>query len=176
MCFFSPYPCFWSQRVWFAPEWTGEAVPVLVVMMKFNKEPNCPTPEDCLPFSAQDLADIKKPRHFASDYVQLMDKEINTYYQNASFGQMYFDFDLLNNPNSTDGWWDAPYTLAEIAESSIGFKQIAMTLAYTELGDSLLNYDRVIFVSNMQHRGGQACWLIHPPLFTLIQQSTRRSI
>ena len=131
-------------------------------MMKFNKEPNCPTLEDCLPFSAQDVADIKEPRHFASDYVQLMDKEINEYYQNASFGQMYFDFDLLANPNSKDGWWDAPYTLAEIAESGVSFKQIAISIAYTELGDALLNYDRVIFISDMQHRGGQT-WYVNVP-------------
>ena len=143
--------------------WTGEPVRVLVVMMKFNKEPNCPTLADCsASFTAKDLLDIKTPRHSASEYVQLMNKEINTYYQNASFGKMYFVFDLLENPNSTDGWWDAPYTLAEITAQKISFKQIAISIAYTALGDILLDYDRVIVISGMAHRGGQTCCLNTP--------------
>ncbi len=148
------------------PEWSGEAVPVLVVMMKFNKEPNCPTLADCAAwFTEQDIADIHEPRFSAYEYVEILDLAINGYYQKASFGQMYFDFELLENPDSKDGWWDSPYTLATITQYKIGLKQVAMNIAYTELHDDLNNYERIIFISNIQKRGGQMCCVHYPTPF-----------
>ncbi len=138
--------------------YTGTPKKVLVVMMKWSKIPNCPTPNGCLPsYSVSDLADIKPPRHSAKDYITLLTTEINEYYQNATFGQIYFQFDLLANPNSSDGWWDSPYALSEINTSKLEWKQLAMDIAYTEMGDKLKDYERVLFISNMQHRGGQTC-------------------
>ena len=69
--------------------YTGTPVKVLLVMVKWSHEPNCPTPEACLPFfSAQDVADIKPPRHNAKDYTTLLTTRINEYFQNASYGQV----------------------------------------------------------------------------------------
>jgi hypothetical protein len=139
--------------------YTGTPVKVLVVMIKWNKEPNCPTPGICNP---KDLADIYTPRYNIKDYTTLLTTRINEYYQNASYGQVYFQFEPLVNPNSTDGWSDAYLTLEQAVKYQISWKQIAMDLAYTSLGDKLYDYDRVLFISNMQHRGGQTCCL-HTP-------------
>jgi M6 family metalloprotease-like protein len=146
----------------------GDKYKVLVVMMMWSKVPNCPSEAACLPnIKPTDDADVHRPRNSAKDYVTYMTTEINEYYQNASFNQVYFQFDLLENPNrsagdTTDGWWDSPYSLAEINKSGLGWKQLAMDIAYTSLGEKLRDYDRVLFISNMQHRGGQTCCLHSP--------------
>lgn len=149
--------------------YTGTPVKVLLVMVKWSHEPNCPTPEACLPsFSAKDVADINTPRHYAKDYTTLLTTRINEYYQNVSYGQVYFQFDLLENPDSPDGWWDSYLSLADINKFQVGWKQLAMNIAYTELGDKLYDYERVLFISNMQHRGGQTCCLHAPTPFYAI--------
>jgi len=143
--------------------YTGTPVKVLVVMMKWNKQPACPTPADCEPNMGVKVQEaVHEPRHTAPEYITLLDAAINKYYQNASYGQMYFDFELLANPDSPNGWWDSPYTLAEINKSEMSFKQVAINIAYTELGEDLNNYERVLFISNMQWRGGQTCCVNTP--------------
>jgi hypothetical protein len=145
-----------------AAGYTGTPYKVLVVMMELNKKPACPQPEDCLPNMNADLqAAIDMPRHTAEEYITLLTERINKYYQNATYGQVYFQFELLESKNR-NGWWNSPYTLSEINKQNIGFKQIAMNIAYTELGDAIYNYDRVLFISNVQYRGGQACCLNSP--------------
>ena len=145
---------------------TGTPVKVLVVMLELTKQPNCPTPADCAPyFDANGIAALKTPRHTASEYLAMLDQKVNTYYHNATYGQVYFDFELLPGSTRADGWWDSPYSMEEINKSSIDFKQIAMEVAYSALGANLANYERVIIISNFQSRGGQTCCLHAPTPF-----------
>ncbi len=137
---------------------TGTPVKVLVVMLEMTKQPNCPTLAACAPyFNADGIAAVKTPRHSAADYLALLDTGVNTYYHNATYGQLYFDFELLPGSTRADGWQDSPYTMAQINANGIDFKQIAMTVAYSALGANLKNYERVIIISNFQSRGGQTC-------------------
>jgi M6 family metalloprotease-like protein len=143
--------------------WTGTPVKVLVVLVQWNNTPNCSYIDECKPtFSEDDLDDIHEPRHTGAEYITIMDERINTYYQQATFGKTYFDFELLDPPTGTRrtsiaGWWDSPYTLEYINKHHLEFKQVAVSIAYTALGEDIYKYDRILFVSNIQHRGGQAC-------------------
>lgn len=137
---------------------TGTPVKVLVVMLEMTKQPNCSTPAACAPyFDTNGIAAVKPPRHTAAEYLAMLDEQVNTYYHNATYGQMYFDFELLPGSTRADGWQDSPYTMQQINANGIDFKQIAMTVAYNKLGDGLKNYERVIIISNFQSRGGQTC-------------------
>ena len=137
---------------------TGTPVKVLVVMMEMTQQPNCPTLASCAPyFDADGIAAVKTPRHTASEYLALLDEGVNTYYHNATYGQMYFDFELLPGSTRADGWWDSPYQMQMINKLKVDFQQIAMTVAYSALGSNLSNYERVIIISNFQSRGGQTC-------------------
>jgi hypothetical protein len=142
---------------------TGTPVKVLVVMLEMTKQPNCSTPAACAPyFDANGIAAVKTPRHTASEYLAMLDQQVNTYYHNATYGQMYFDFELLPGSTRADGWQDSPYTMSQINANGIDFKQIAMTVAYSAIGENLKNYERVIIISNFQSRGGQTCCVSNP--------------
>jgi M6 family metalloprotease-like protein len=146
--------------------YTGTPVKVLVVMVKLDKQPPCPTPADCEPNIGPAVqAKITNPRNNAADTMQLVEKAVNKYYQNATYGQMYFDFKLLENPNSTDGWWDAPHTIAEYNKAKATFQQDSVSIAYTVLGDEIDNYDRILYIQNVKERGGQTCCLHTPTPF-----------
>jgi hypothetical protein len=58
---------------------TGTPVKVLVVFNEMTKQPNCPTLEACAPSFDQKVIDIvQPPRHYASEYLALLDEEVNT--------------------------------------------------------------------------------------------------
>jgi hypothetical protein len=124
-------------------QYTGTAVDVLVVLMKFNHQANCPTMEDCSPWTADDLAKIKPPRHNAQDYQAILDQGINSYYQKATYGQVYFNFIVLVNPNSPDGWWDAPHAIWEYVKQMANTKGDGVLLASRALGSEISNYQKI---------------------------------
>jgi len=142
--------------------YSGTAVDVLVVMMKFNQQPNCPTMDDCSPWTADDLAKIKTPRHSAQDYQAILDQGINSYYQKATYGQVYFNFIVLVNPNSPDGWWDAPHALWEYVKQMANTKGDGVLLASRALGSDIDNYQNLLLINNVEGRAGQTCCL-HVP-------------
>ncbi len=65
----------------------------------------------------------------------------------------------------TAGWWNSRYPLSTINKNKIGWKQLAVDIAYNKYGEAIYNYDRILFFSNMQHRGGQMCCLSAPTPF-----------
>ncbi|MHC1739953.1 MAG: hypothetical protein AB9897_02455 [Anaerolineaceae bacterium] len=142
---------------------TGTPVKVLVVMVKWDKEPNCPTAESCSVFSPTDIANLHPHRHnTASEYLTILNNGVNTYYQRATYGQMFFDFELLPGSPNADGWWSSPYSLEQVSAGKMDFKQVAVDVAYSVLGGNLANYERILFISNFQERGGQTCCLSNP--------------
>ena len=147
---------------------------VLVVLLKWNSEPNClANVAPCTPnFSAKDISDIHEPRQTGQEYIQILSNRINTYYMKATYGQVQFDFQLLEPPasqaamgKSTPGWWNSRVPLSIIAKFNTSWKQLAVDYAYNALGDGINDYDRILFISNMQHRGGQTCCLTAPTPF-----------
>ena len=143
--------------------YTGTPVKVLVVMVKLDKQPACPHPADCEPnIGAALQAKILEPRHSATETMKLLEKEVNQYYQNASYGEMYFDFHLLVNPDSADGWWDAPHAIWQYNLHLATFQQDSVSIAYTVLGNEIDNYDRILYIQNVKERGGQT-FSIHAP-------------
>ena len=130
---------------------------VLVVLLK-HQPPHCPGAGAC--WTAAQLADIKPPRHTAAQYETILNQAVNAYYLQATYGKTSFDFDVLVNPDSSDGWWDAPSSVQQYIAGQNAFvgnpgfvkdAAVKVAAAATDLGP----YDRLLVMANVQTRNGQ---------------------
>ena len=144
-------------------KYTGTPVKVLIVFIQFTDiADDCPDPAECeVFFGVKNQALILEPRHSASEYRTLLDKGVNEYYQRATYGQVYFDFDVLESSRS-NGWWASPHTLTEYNHENPSVKQEGVNIAYTQLGDKVLEYERILVIYGMQGRAGQTM-SVHKP-------------
>jgi M6 family metalloprotease-like protein len=143
-------------------EYTGTHVDVVVILYKLTKQPFCPTAESCEPWwGPGDLANLGPPRHSASEYGSVLDQLINDYYQKATYGQVYFSFHVLVNPNSSDGWWEAPGAVWEYNQGRDIYMDGVQT-AYSVLGDNLLGFSHFLVIQADHDHSGQECCLHQP--------------
>jgi M6 family metalloprotease-like protein len=144
-------------------KYTGTPVKVLIVFIQFTDiADDCPDPAECAGFfGPQNQALMGEPRHNASEYRALLETRVNAYYQKATYGQVYFDFDVLESPRK-NGWWASPHTLAEYNHENPSVKQEAVNIAYTQLGDKVLEYERILVVYGIQGRAGQTIAVHYP--------------
>jgi M6 family metalloprotease-like protein len=137
--------------------YTGTKYDVVVVLLTLTKEPKCPTPEDCEPWWTPDqLANIQTPRYKASVYESILNQKVNAYYQKATYGQVYFDFHVLVNPESEDGWFEAPGAVWEYNQGRNLYEDGAR-VAYGAIGDELKNYRHFLVIQGDRDRSGQTC-------------------
>jgi M6 family metalloprotease-like protein len=138
-------------------QYSGTKYDVLVVLVKLSKEPKCPTPESCEPWWPPDqLANIQTPRYKASVYASILNQKVNAYYQKATYGQVYFDFHALVNPESEDGWFEAPGAVWEYNQGRNLYEDGAR-VAYGAIGDGLKNYHHFLVNQHDRDRSGQTC-------------------
>lgn len=134
----------------------------LVIPMKFQepwtKAFHCPDPnKPCF----QSFAAFGPPRHKASEYEKVLNSTVNEYYLEVTYGLTSFDFDVLINPSSPDGWWTFPHKLQEYlvgAQNFVGDPGVvrdAVEQIATKAID-LTPYDRIVVIENLHDRGGQA--------------------
>jgi M6 family metalloprotease-like protein len=137
--------------------YTGTQVDVVVVLFELTKQPACPTPDSCEPWwNPTELAKIGPPRHSASEYEPILNQLINDYYQKATYGQVYFSFHVLVNPNSNNGWWEAPGAVWEYNQGRDIYMD-GVQAAYDVLGDNLLNFDHFLVIQADHDHSGQTC-------------------
>lgn len=144
-------------------KYSGTPVTVLVVFIQFvDTSDDCPDPAECAGFfGPTNQALMNEPRHSASEYVDILNKGVNGYYQKATFGQVYFNFELLAS-SRVNGWWASAHTLAEYNHENPSVKQEAVNIAYTQLGDKIFNYERILVIYGIQGRAGQT-FAVHKP-------------
>jgi len=144
-------------------KYSGTPVKVLIVFIQFvDIADDCPDPAECeWFFGPKNRALMGEPRHTASEYRSILEKGVNEYYQRATYGQVYFDFDVLESTRS-NGWWASPHTLTEYNHENPSVKQESVNIAYTELGDKVLEYERILVVYGIQGRAGQT-YCVHYP-------------
>jgi M6 family metalloprotease-like protein len=137
--------------------YTGTKYDVVVVLLTLTKEPKCPTPESCEPWWPPDqLANIQTPRYKASVYESILNQKVNAYYQKAAYGQVYFDFHVLVNPESEDGWFEAPGAVWEYNQGRNLYEDGAR-VAYGAIGDGLKNYRHFLVIQGDRDRSGASC-------------------
>lgn len=134
----------------------------LVIPMKFQepwtKEFHCPDPnKPCF----QSFAAFGPPRHKAWEYEEVLNSTVNEYYLEVTYGLTSFDFDVLINPSSPDGWWTFPHKLQEYLVGGQNFvgnpgvvKDAVEEIAAKAI--DLATYDRIVVLENLHDRAGQA--------------------
>lgn len=145
---------------------------VLVIPVKYTA-PYCPDPGKACPPDLTPYQD--PPRITASQLGNLLNQQVNPHFSDWSYGTWQFQFDVVANPDSTDGWWPMPaplqdYHVALLAEAASfwdadpGYRAIvkdaiegiAAQASMDGLIPSLVNYSRFIVLENNHTRGGQA--------------------
>jgi len=130
---------------------------VAVIYLK-HTAPFCFTIEGlapaCEPKFPPDLVDmVKPPRHTASEYTAKFNASVKDYFYRVSFDQVNLSFHTISNPDSADGWFEAPHKLwhyNQEATSGASIHQDGVDLAYSTIGDSLADYDILLVIHNIQ--------------------------
>ena len=134
------------------------AIKVLVVFLKLSA-PFCSTPEACLPdFGQNHIDSVHNPRHTGSVYVSMLNNTMSNYIKEATFNNANVTFEAVLNPDSSDGWFDAPHSMEQYnnpngpeppdAQAFMG--QDAYNLASSVAGSAVDNYDMLYVVNNIQ--------------------------
>ncbi|MCJ7724388.1 MAG: hypothetical protein MUP03_09665, partial [Anaerolineales bacterium] len=142
-------------------------IKVLVVFLKLSA-PFCSSPEACLPDFDEILAGtIHEPRHTASTYETMLNVTMSSFTKEATFNNANMTFDAVLNPDSNDGWFDAPHSLEQYTKPNGGdppaaeayMGQDAYALASSVAGFDVNNYDMLFVVNNIQMLYGFATGL-----------------
>ncbi len=127
---------------------------VAVVFLKLS--PACSTDEACKPDFPPGLrANIHEPHYSASTYAYIMNQTMTSYITEATYAHTHMVFTAIANPNSSDGWFDAPHQLEYYndPENNPNFISIfddALMLAFSVIGYDIDTYDALLVVNNIQ--------------------------
>lgn len=139
----------------FAPAQT-ESHRAALIFLK-HVEPFCSSEVACLPqYPPEVLAAVLPPRHSAIAYQNLVNARVSPYMVAASFHKHNITFEAIVNPNSADGWFEAPHTLEEYNAGVIDLHLEGIQMAYAAIGSALADYDFVITVRNLRLTTGYA--------------------
>jgi len=140
------------------PPAAPKTIKVLVVFLKLSA-PFCSSLEACKPDFGQDHIDsIHEPRHMGSTYENMLNYTMSNFIKEATFNNANVTFDAVLNPNSSDGWFDAPHSLEQYNNPKGGeppaaaafMGQDAYDLASSVIGSAVNNYDILYVVNNIQ--------------------------
>jgi hypothetical protein len=87
---------------------------VLVIPVEFPTTNPCPNPSTTCPVDPKWFASaVGPPRHTPAQWENLLNSVATGYWHNTTYNQTDFQFTVLSNPNSDDGWWPAPHSLQD---------------------------------------------------------------
>ncbi len=138
---------------------------VMVVFLKIT-DPNCPSADSCLPDFPQALRnEIKTPRFSAETYTAMLNYRMKPFIREATFSNAIYNFEAVINPESSDGWFEAPHQLEDYNEfKNASWGRDAKNLALTAIGNSVSNYDVLLVVTNIQTLYGFTTGMDEHPL------------
>lgn len=130
---------------------------VAVIYLR-HTPPYCYTQEGLAPacepkFPPDIVAAVQSPRHTASEYTTRFNARVRDYFKKVSFEQVFLSFHTISNPDSADGWFEAPHKLWQYNKESTtdaSIHQDGVDLAYSAIGDALSQYDILLVVHNIQ--------------------------
>jgi hypothetical protein len=152
---------------------------VLVLPIEFPVGDACPNKNETCPAGLQAFysANIAPPRHTAQEWEQLLNSVTSTWWQQTTYGQTSFEFTVLSNPQSADGWWPPPHSFQDYSRNNGNWYQSANNPAsYAFVPDAtagvvqsicgnpllfvvcdiLPQYNRLIVMSNVHTFGDQS--------------------
>lgn len=128
---------------------------VAVIFIKYTDD--CSSDAACLPFFSPPLrATLGTPRFSASTYTYLMNLTMTQYITEATYNHTHMVFTAITNPDSADGWFDAPNDLEDYNDNppddpaTADIFNDALSLAHDVAGDDITSYDMILVVQNFQ--------------------------
>jgi len=91
---------------------------VLVIPVEFPTELKKQCPDPALPcFSPAWLASVGPPRHTPEEWATLLNTVATSYWEQSTYNETKFEFTVLNDPETADGWWPAPHSMQDYYRS-----------------------------------------------------------
>ena len=81
-----------------------------------NSNTNCPGVDPTKGW----FSTVGAPRHSPAEWENLLNTVAKSYWQQTTYNQTDFQFTVLSNPNSADGWWSPPHSVQDYARNSKG--------------------------------------------------------
>ncbi len=131
---------------------------VAVIFMKVS--PDCSSEAACEPgFPAGLRANIHEPRYSAGTYGALISQTMTPFITQATYNHTHMTFTAIVNPNSSNGWFDAPHALERYNDPANNpdpeyIFDDALALAFSVVGDDIATYDSLLVVHNFQSQFG----------------------
>jgi hypothetical protein len=93
---------------------------VLVIPVEFPVGNPCPNAKEICPAGLTTWypANVGPPRHSAAAWENLLNSVAGSWWQQTSYGQTSFQFTVLADPNTADGWWPAPRSYQDYARNT----------------------------------------------------------
>jgi hypothetical protein len=97
---------------------------VLVILVEYPEPPVTPCPnsqEPCPPGIVNYFQqECGSPRHTPAEWQALLNSIATSYWQASSYNQTNFQFTVLSDPDTSDGWWPAPHSPQDYWRNSNG--------------------------------------------------------
>ena len=93
---------------------------VLVIPVEYPAGNACPNVSETCPtgLPAWYAANIGPPRHSAAQWENLLNSVAGSWWQQTSYGQTSFQFTVLSDPQTADGWWPPPHSMQDYARNN----------------------------------------------------------
>jgi hypothetical protein len=154
---------------------------VLVLLVEFPAGEKKLCPDAALPCSApKGLLSVGPPRHSAAEWSKILNDVATSYWKQTTYDQTDFQFTVLADPETSDGWWPAPHTWQDYFRNNNYFFltpklaglpptypmpiDVAQSVVKTicnnplafEVCATIPSYDRLLVVKNFHVFGGES--------------------
>ena len=149
-----------------------------MIPVEFPTELKKQCPDPALPcFSPAWLASVGPPRHTPEEWATLLNTVATSYWEQSTYNETKFEFTVLNDPETADGWWPAPHSMQDYYRSpsnwgpsttsppsypmgidvpSAVFSKICENPLLFEVCAVLPTYERFVVIANQHEFGGQS--------------------
>jgi hypothetical protein len=107
----------WLSSVFADPPFSSSPLgtqKVLVLPMEFAAGVACPNPnEACTVNQGWYSLNVGPPRNSPEQWQSLLNAVAGRWWQQATYGQSQYEFTVLRDPQTEDGWWPTPHTFQE---------------------------------------------------------------
>jgi hypothetical protein len=93
---------------------------VLVIPVEFPVGNPCPNANENCPkgLTTWYPQQVGPPRHTPAEWANLLNSIAGKWWQQTSYDQSKFEFTVLSDPQTADGWWPAPHSIQDYARNN----------------------------------------------------------
>lgn len=151
----------------------------LVILVEFPTTNPCPNPSvPCKVDPTWFASAVGAPRHSPSEWETILNNVATSYWNQTTYNQSHWQYTVLSDPQTADGWWPAPHALNDYFRNTKGgnwyqdsntpptyafVPDVTASVVQSICGNPLLfavcsilpNYNRLIVMPNFHSFGAQ---------------------